>query len=364
MKNKTAFALTAAMTLSFCTNSQASMLADKIRAMAASQAATTFGSSSSSSSSAFIQALKNYDPSTGSSSSLVSKSQVSSSSGSASSLSSLLDQRIAAATLQAQAAAAKATAVNFSSGEYIPTRNVDGYSVTASGVKATPTVNPSASAATATLVNKVKIQSASAQQQAQVAAAQQKAQVAAAQQQAQQKYAALSDYDALMNSKWGNIISDVQSGSGSASLIKMVNSDYNSIMNMGNDVIKTILVSQSGSGSASLIKMVNSDYGSIANMGDAAKKYQAVISSTLSKSATTARANLTVSAAQKAISAIQQGKSAAAYIKTLQALGNIKSPRPISVPTPLQKMTPYFLSDYGLKDFSQISYRAIRYLTK
>lgn len=187
MKNKTAIALAATMTTSFfCANSPASPLSDRIKAQTASQVASTFGSSQSSSSSAFIQALKNYDPSAGTSSSLVSKSKVSSTSGSASSLSSLMDQRLAAATLQAQAAKAKATAVNFSSGEYIPTRNVDGYSVTASGVKATPTVKPSAAAPSATLVNKVKIQSAFAQQQAQQVKLQQ-AQHAAPQQNAQKK---------------------------------------------------------------------------------------------------------------------------------------------------------------------------------
>ena len=177
MKNKTAISLVTAMATSFfCANSPASALSDRIKAQTASQAASTLGSSSSSS--AFVQALKNYNPTTETSSSLVSKSQVSSTSGSASSLSSLMDQRMAAATLQTQTAKAKATAVNFSSGEYIPNRNVDGYSVTASGVKATPTVKPSASAATPTLVNKVKIQSASPQRQTQVAAAQQKTTVA------------------------------------------------------------------------------------------------------------------------------------------------------------------------------------------
>ena len=186
MKNKTAIALAATMTTSFfCANSPASPLSDRIKAQTASQVASTFGSSQSSSSSAFIQALKDYDPSAGTSSSLVSKSKVSSTSGSASSLSSLMDQRLAAATLQAQAAKAKATAVNFSSGEYIPTRNVDGYSVTASGVKATPTVKPSAAAPSATLVNKVKIQSASAQQAQPVKL--QQAQHAATQQNAQKK---------------------------------------------------------------------------------------------------------------------------------------------------------------------------------
>lgn len=181
MKNKTAFALTAAMILSFCTNSQAGALADLIYAridamIASGETPTSFSSSD-------MDAFrKSYNAS--SSSSLVSKSQVSSSSSSSSSLSNLLDQRLAAATLQAQAARAKATAVNFSSGEYIPTRNVDGYSVTASGVKATPTVKPSASAATPALVNKVKIQSASPQQQTQIALAQQQAKLAAAQQKA------------------------------------------------------------------------------------------------------------------------------------------------------------------------------------
>ena len=141
MKIKTTFGIAATATLVFCVNSQAGSLADLINARidAMIESGETPTSFSSSDMDAF---RKSYNAS--SSSSLVTKSQVSSTSSSSSSLSNLLDQRLAAATLQAQAANAKATAVNFSSREYIPTRNVDGYSVTASGVKATPTVKPSA----------------------------------------------------------------------------------------------------------------------------------------------------------------------------------------------------------------------------